>query len=530
MTFNSIRSLGSNMFNGIISGTAVTYTFNFEEALQVTSDYAFAFMNGGGTVYVIISGLPTLNSYRAFYNSTNIVTIVFDEDLINLNANNIFESTTNLISIAFNNTLRVTVVNSTITTMPTQVKVYVPGNLLADYLMDTYWSLIMSQISTTYNLDSTNTWGFYILGTTYTANLVKYLGSSEYLTIPTSITYNSQTYEVLALGPSLLTGTAVKEIIIPRSVQNVDMDLFSNSNIEDVSFTGTGTEPFYIDTDINENKVIYESSEMMVLYKYLPSNTSTSYTIEETVIEIAEKAFYRNHFIESITFIAGTIQTGNINGYTTTYAYNLTLAQYAISECNSLTTIHLQNNSSGFGVFFASYAISSNPALTNLYIRGYSSIINSYAVYNNDALELIELVPATSEAYGNKGKVYANIAIEPYAFFGSGTATGTACLYTTMYQNFIFSRAFANSRITLFEFNVNIATTGRYVEVYNADAFAVGVSVVVNGNGDIVQTYEDIVIRVPSANLAAYRALPGFSFYYDSIVGGSSFSHTLPYF
>ena len=66
------------------------------------------------------------------------------------------------------------------------------------------------------------------------------------------------------------------------------------------------------------------------------------------------------------------------------------------------------------------------------------------------------------------------------------------------------------------------------VDVYNSDAFAVGVTVDVNGNGDITQTYDPITIRVPTALLANYQALPGFSFYSSSIVGVSTFTHTLP--
>ncbi|MGD9901241.1 MAG: leucine-rich repeat protein [Spirochaetales bacterium] len=525
LTFNSIRSLGSNMFNGIVSGTNVTYTFVFEECLSVTSDYAFANMNGGGTAHLIIGGLPTLNSYRAFYDSTNVLTIVFDSELINLNADNIFELADELISISFNNEIYVTVVNATITTIPSTVKIYVPGSLLSDYLMDQYWSLVMSQISTTYNIDYSSTWGFYILGTTYTAHICKYLGVLTTVAIPATLTYRSQTYTVLSLGADVFSGTAVTVITIPRGVENVNMDMFSNSEIEDVSFTGTGTEPFYIDTDANSNKVIYESSDMTVLYKYLPSNTSTSYTIETTVIEIAEKAFYHNDYLQTLTFIAGTVQNTNINSYVTTYPYNLTLSQYAIAENSALTTVHLQNNSSGFGVLLSSYAIASNPVLTSISITGFASIINSYSIYNNTAVTLVELHPATSYAYGNKGKVYSNISIEPYAFFGTGTTTGTACFYTDTYENYIYSRAFSNSRITLFEFNVNVTVTGYNVDVYNADAFAVGVTVEVNANGDVVQTYESIVIRVPSTLLATYQALPGFSFYYDSIVGVTTFTH-----
>jgi hypothetical protein len=525
LTFNSIRSLGSNLFYGIVSGTAVTYTFNFVEALSVTSDYAFGNMNGGGSVYMIINGLPTLNSYRAFYNSTNIITIVFDEELINLNADNVFELASNVISIAFNNLTYVTVVNATITTLPSQVKIYVPGLLLSSYLMDQYWSLVMSQISTTYNIDATGLWGFYILDSTTSVSLSKYLGISTTVSIPASITYKSQSYSVLALEGDLFSGTPVTVITIPRTIESVNMDIFSDSNIEDASFTGTGTDPFYIETDANGNKVIFDSSEKMVLYKYFPSNTSTSYTIPVTVIQIAEKAFYKNNYIQSITFIAGTIQTTNVNSYVTTYPYNLSLSQYAIYDCDNLTSIHLQNNSSGFGVLLSSYAISSNPALEDLTIIGFSSIINSYAVYNNTALTLIMAQPATNYAYGNKGRVYSNISIEPYAFFGSGSATSTTCFYTNTYQNYIYSRAFSYSRITLFEFDVNITATGYSVDVYNADAFAVGVSIEIDANGDIVQTYETIVIRVPSAYLSQYRALPGFTFYYSSIVGVSTFTH-----
>jgi len=527
LTFNSISSLGANLFYGIVSGTAVTYTFNFVEALEVTSDYAFGNMNGGGSVYMHINGLPTLNSYRTFYNSTNIVTIVFDEDLINLNGNNVFELADNLISISFNNLIYVTVVNSTIVTLPNDVQIYVPGLLLSSYLMDQYWSLVMGQISTTYNIDSTGLWGFYILGNTYSVSLSKYLGISTNVSIPATITYKSQTYDVLALEGDVFSGTAVTIVTIPRSIESVNMDMFSDSNIEDASFSGAGVDPFYIETDVNGNKVIFESTEKMVLYKYFPSNTSTSYTIPITVIQIAEKAFYKNNYIQSISFIAGTVQNTNINSYITTYPYNLSLSQYAIFDCDNLTSVHLQNNSSGFGVLLSSYSISSNIALQNLTIIGYSSIINSYAVYNNTALTLIMTQPATSYAYGNKGRVYANISIEPYAFFGSGSATSTTCFYTNTYQNYIYSRAFSYSRITLFEFDVNITSTGYNVDIYNADAFAVGVSIEINEDGDVVQEYEPIVIRVPTAYITQYRALPGFSFYYDYIVGVSSFTHTI---
>jgi hypothetical protein len=529
LTFNSISSLGSNAFDGIISGTGVTYSFTFVNCSSVTADYAFGNMNGGGSVYVSINGLPTLNSYRAFYNSTNIITIVFDEDLINLNEDNIFESASNLVSIAFNNEIYVTVVNSTITTLPSATKIYVPGTMLSEYLLDSYWSLVSSQISTTYNIDTSSTWGFYIIGITTDASLCKYLSSSTSVTVPETISYKSTTYTVLALTADIFTGTAVTDVTIPRAVESVDMDLFSSSNITDVSFTGTGTEPFYIDTDVNSNKLIYDSSAMTVLYKYLPSNTSTSYTIETSVIEIAEKAFYQNDYIENITFIAGTIQTGNSNGYVTTYPSNLTLAQYAITECDALLDVHLQNNSSGFGVILSSYSIALNDALTDITITGFSSIINSYAIYDNDALELVDVYYATDKAFGsNSSGIYANISIEPYAFFGSGSDTVTSCFYTETFINYIHSHSFANSRITLFEFNVDISDSEFTVDVYNPDAFAVGLTIEVNAGGDVIQTYEDITIRVPTALLATYQALPGFSFYSDSIVGVASFSHTLP--
>ncbi|PKK95884.1 MAG: hypothetical protein CVV59_01375, partial [Tenericutes bacterium HGW-Tenericutes-4] len=258
--------------------------------------------------------------------------------------------------------------------------------------------------------------------------------------------------------------------------------------------------------------------------RYLPTSTVTSFTIPTSVVEVAERAFYKNNYLQTLTFVAGTIQTGNSNGYTTTYPSNLTLARYAISENPYLTTIKLQNNSSGFGVILTSYAIASNPALTTLKIIGFQSILSSYAVYNNVNLALIMTGPATDKPFGSSGsEIFANIYIQPYAFFGSGKTNGTTVFYTNTYKTFILSHAFSHSRIVNFEFNINIATSGYNATVYHPDAFAVGVSVQVNENGDIVQTYESITIKVPSANLTAYQTLRGFSFYSSSISGVGSF-------
>jgi hypothetical protein len=525
LTFNNLRSMSSNGFNGIISGNSVTYTFTFESTSSVTSDYAFANMNGGGSVYMNINGLPTLNSYRAFYNSTNITTLNFNEDLINLDADNVFEGANNLTSIAFNNEMYVVNVNSTITTMPTQVKIYVPGGILSLYLMHPNWSLVANQISTTYNIDSQGNWGFYIIDGSYEISLVKYLGSSTTVSIPTSIGYNSINYTVISLEADTFTGTAVSDVIISRSIERVDMDVFSNSNIEDVNFTGAGTEPFYIDTDGSGNKLIYESSNRTILYKYLSSNTSSSYTIRDSVIELAQKAFYRNDHLEEINFSAGQADTGGWF-YDTNYISNFTLASYAISECPNLTSVHIQNNSSGFGVILNSYAIAANPSLETINIIGFSSIINSYAIYNNPSMISFRAQRATNQSFGSwfGTNIYSNLSIEPYAFFGSGDKDETTSYYTNYNKNYLHSHAFSNSSVTLFEFNVPISYSNYIAEVYNSDAFAVGINIDVNGDGDIVQTYEEIIIRVPSNQLNQYRSSPGFSFYYNSIVGVSSFS------
>lgn len=540
--FNSVQSLGTHMFHGITSGVGVNYVFTFNGTSLISSAHPFAYMNGGGSVNLTINNLAALNSDYAFYASSNIVNLTFDTSLISLNGNNVFENANNLISILITHEGGVVAVNATIVTIDSETKVYVPGNLLSEYLMHPYWSLIANQIRTTFNLgrgvysggwipdnsvkdEGDYKWGFYIIQGTTNVSLVRYLGSFEILEVPRFISYNSVQYTVTRVEGSVFDGTITENIIFPNILLYIDIEIFSNPNIAEASYNtsyGGYRMPFLFYTE-SGNKVIYESTERKVLLKYFSSNTTINYTISSTVSNIGENAFRNVPSLQSISFAAGQAQTGaNINSYTTDYLHNFVLGRNSIINNPALTTINITNRSSGFGVHFKSYAISSNPSLAYIYIIGYSNFINDYAIYNNTNLERLFISRVTDYAYGKtNGTIYSSTIIGTYAVFGSGKSTGTVCFYITTALNTFHSHAFSNSRFNLFELDFNpLQSEGHGIIVHNPNAFETKMEVITDGNGNVIQIFNPIEIRVQGNNRSYFVGNSGRLAYYDSVIVG----------
>ncbi len=221
--------------------------------------------------------------------------------------------------------------------------IYVPAGTLSAYQNTGPWSsFTIEEFSENDGLKTIDGILYNIESTNYTASVAKQ-GSgtvSGDITIPDTITYNSNTYTVTSLADEAFSGcTNLTSISIPASVTSIGSNIFCRCDALETITVASGNSTY--DSRDNCNAIIHTESDNLIAgckNTVIPNTVTsigskafygciglTSITIPDSVTSIGEQAFYPCCGLKSVTIPSSVSAIGN----------------YAFCGCTALDTITL---------------------------------------------------------------------------------------------------------------------------------------------------------------------------------------------
>ena len=167
-----------------------------------------------------------------------------------------------------------------------------------------------------YNLDETNK----TAEVTYSRDYYEYSGS---ITIPETITYNSEIYSVMSIGYKAFSGcSGLTSVTIPNSVTSIGSSAFKGCDgLTKVNYLGIVDKWVEIDFDDYDSNPTYYAEDL-----YINNELLTDVKIT-TADSIKDYAFYNCHKLTTVT-LSNSVKSIGAN------CFNL---------CESLSSIHLNN-------------------------------------------------------------------------------------------------------------------------------------------------------------------------------------------
>ena len=130
---------------------------------------------------------------------------------------------------------------------------------------------------------------------------------------------NGQT--VVSVGPNAFTGSEISTLYLPDTLTSIDPEAFSNSGIYNL-YIGRACAAYSTLSGVLYNK------DMTELLYYPAAKRNPSFTMPDTVTKIADRGFYRNPYLQSVTFSGNLVEIG----------------EEAFSGCGALTEVTLPDS------------------------------------------------------------------------------------------------------------------------------------------------------------------------------------------
>ena len=201
------------------------------------------------------------------------------------------------------------------------------------------------------------------------------------VTIPESVEYSDNTYTVTSIQREALMQTLVTSVTIPSTVTTIEPDAFwgcsqlvsvyvpssvvSIDTIVGIVNACYNFQAFIVDPNnqkyCSEDGILFDKTKTTIV-TYPAGKTQSTYSIPNTVTQIANSAFYKSKNLESITIPNSVEKIGK-------YAFNgcskissivlpnsvISLGDGAFEDCDSLTTVTISDNLEYMGAYPFAY-------------------------------------------------------------------------------------------------------------------------------------------------------------------------------
>ena len=348
-----------------------------------------------------------------------------------------------------------------------------------------------------YNIDETNK----TAGVTYRGNN-DYEYSNEYsgsVTIPETITYNSEIYSVTSIAKTAFTGCSeLTEITIPCSVTDIEAIAFLYCDDLTKILVSSNNEKYS-----SENGVLYNMSKT-TLIKYPAGKKDTSFTIPNSVTSIGDHAFYDCSGLTSVTIPNSVTSIGD----------------YAFWGCSGLTKVNYLGTvdkwveidfkySGSNPTRYAKDLYINNELLTDVKITTADSIKHD-AFYNCQSIKSVEIGESVTsiDSYtfeGCSGLTSVTIgnsvtSIGVHAFSG---CSGLTSVNIPNSVASIGSSAFSGcSGLT----SVTIPTSVTSIDSYTFDGCSGLTEILVSSNNDEFSSENGVLYNMSKTTLIKYPA------------------------
>ena len=216
-----------------------------------------------------------------------------------------------------------------------------------------------------YNLDGTNKTAEVTYRGDDPYSYIEYSGS---VTIPETITYNSEIYSVTSIGEyAFYDCSGLTEVTIPNSVMSIGKYAFEDcSGLTKVNYLGTVDK--WVEIDFNSRPTDYAED------LYINNELLTDVKIT-TADSIKHSAFYNCQSIKSVEIGKSVTSIGD----------------YAFYNCSGLTSVTIPNSVTSIGDWAFSYC----SGLTEVTIPNSVTSIGQYAFSGCDKLRKVTAYPTT---------------------------------------------------------------------------------------------------------------------------------------
>jgi len=257
------------------------------------------------------------------------------------------------------------------------------------------------------------------------------------VTIPETVTYNSKTYTVVAIGKyaftqsynyrsyynfrdtinysSYVTNTQLTLINIPKTIKSIGYRAFSYCTaLKTVNFVGDGLESIanaaFIGTSSLKVPSFPQTLKIIGVNAFSSSDLSGSVTIPDNVTSIGDGAFYSTNMV-SLT-IGNAVTSIGTSAFASCASLNsvivgsavATIGSSAFSSCTNLTSVTLGNSVATIG----SSAFSSCTSLPSITLPKSVKSVGADAFASCSKLTTVYSKPTTPPAIGSTGSFPSN--------------------------------------------------------------------------------------------------------------------------